>query len=628
VVKLVEAKHAAEGTPAEEEYNKRCSAGIVEEYCKYVSREREALQEMRPGAKGWWAKCRRLLQQKSTISSIPALRDSYDKWVLDAKSKANLFVSAFSKKCKLTATEVNDYSNPESSNYSPQRELPTVQVKHAETVLKELREDSGTGPDLLPTRILRQCAAELALPVQMLTLTIIAAGIWPQSWLVHWVVPLFKKKSVYEPNNYRGVHLTVQLSKAVERLLKALFVPYLDRVSAFGPNQFAYTVGRGARDVLATLILNWISILVKGMKIAVYCSDVTGAFDRVSMERLIMKMKAKKLHPQIIDVISSWLRQRAARVVVGGEYSDVMVLANMVFQGTVLGPTLWNRFFEDARLAINEWHYTEVVYADDLNAYRAFASTTSNEVIDESITKCQQELHRWGRANQVAFDAAKESRHIMSLTQPAGDSFKLLGVIFDGGLAMTDAVGEVVASASWKLRTLIRTRRYYSDAELVLLYKAQVLSYMEYRTSAVYHGTREVLARLDAVQTKFLLDAGIDEITSLMVFNLAPLRMRRDIAMLGMLHRAALGEGPPQLKQLFRRRRGRLMLEDPYGAETVHPLVKRSAWGLVPVYNKLGSGAHSIKSVKLFQQYLQERVKVLIQRDFVGNDWACSYSPR
>ena len=109
MVKLVETKRAAEGTPAEEEYKKWCSTGIVEEYGMYVSRQREALQEMRPGAKGWWAKCRRLLQQKSTNLSIPALRDSYDKWVRDAKGKANLFLSAFSKKCKLAAIEANDY---------------------------------------------------------------------------------------------------------------------------------------------------------------------------------------------------------------------------------------------------------------------------------------------------------------------------------------------------------------------------------------------------------------------------------------------------------------------------------------------------------------------------------------
>jgi hypothetical protein len=45
----------------------------------------------------------------------------------------------------------------------------------------------------------------------------------------------------------------------------------------------------------------------------------------------------------------------------------------MVFQGTVSGPMLWNLFFEDARHAINDCFFTEVVYADDLNAYRIFS---------------------------------------------------------------------------------------------------------------------------------------------------------------------------------------------------------------------------------------------------------------
>ena len=47
----------------------------------------------------------------------------------------------------------------------------------------------------------------------------------------------------------------------------------------------------------------------------------------------------------------------------------------------------------------------------------------------------------------------------------------------------------------------------------------------------------------------------------------------------------------------------------------MHPLVKRSVWALVPVYNKLGSGAQTICNVKLFQQYLQERVKTLITKN-------------
>ena len=85
----------------------------------------------------------------------------------------------------------------------------------------------------------------------------------------------------------------------------------------------------------------------------------------------------------------------------------------MVFQGTVSGPMLWNLFFEDARHAINDCFFTEVVYADDLNAYRIFPKTAQTVDIMRSLDNCQLELHKWGVANQVCFDAAKESQHVI-----------------------------------------------------------------------------------------------------------------------------------------------------------------------------------------------------------------------
>ena len=98
---------------------------------------------------------------------------------------------------------------------------------------------------------------------------------------------------------------------------------------------------------------------------------------------------------------------------------------------------------------------------------------------------------------------------------------------------MADAISELVSAAGWKLRTLIRTRRFYTDADLVVLYKAHLLSFLEYRTPAVYHATRVCLRRLEAVQSGFLKDIGVAEVTALVEFHLAPLSTRRDIAMLG-----------------------------------------------------------------------------------------------
>ena len=78
-----------------------------------------------------------------------------------------------------------------------------------------------------------------------------------------------------------------------------------------------------------------------------YCSDVSGAFDRVSTERLGKKLRQKGVPTRWVKLFLSWLRERLAQVVVGGKRSEVVFLVDQVFQGTVWGPVLWNTFFED-----------------------------------------------------------------------------------------------------------------------------------------------------------------------------------------------------------------------------------------------------------------------------------------
>ena len=83
------------------------------------------------------------------------------------------------------------------------------------------------------------------------------------------------------------------------------------------------------------------------------------------------------------------------------------------------------------------------------------------------------------------------------------------------------AVAEVVNESTWKLRTLLRAQRYYTDADLTILYKDHMLSFLEYRTPAVYHALSSTLSRLDSVQRRFS-GAGIDDLTALVEFRLPP----------------------------------------------------------------------------------------------------------
>ena len=131
---------------------------------------------------------------------------------------------------------------------------------------------------------------------------------------------------------------------------------------------------------------------------------------------------------------------------------------------------------------------------------------------------------------------------------------------------------------------------------------------------------------MDRLQDSFLKELGVSKEDAFIHFNLAPLPMRRDIAILGLLHRTAIGRGAPQFQEIFKRRPGSLRLVDPLEGVTASMLMKRSIWGAIRVYNKLGNSL-SCSDVKGFQFLLQERAKSVVAKKLLP-DWDTLYSPR
>ena len=119
-------------------------------------------------------------------------------------------------------------------------------------------------------------------------------------------------------------------------------------------------------------------MFAKRRKIAIYCSDVSGAFDKVNSRRLLRKLRSRGVPDVILLVIQSWLYERNARVAVGGKFSRDVKIKNMVYQGTVLGPPLWNIYYADAALAVNLIGFLEIIFADDLNSFKDFGVQTPN----------------------------------------------------------------------------------------------------------------------------------------------------------------------------------------------------------------------------------------------------------
>ena len=83
------------------------------------------------------------------------------------------------------------------------------------------------------------------------------------------------------------------------------------------------------------MLLVWLLAFARGRKVGLYCSDVAGAFDRVSCELLLSKLERSIIHRDLLKVISSWLVGRVGKVIVQGASSVNLLLKNWLFQGTV-----------------------------------------------------------------------------------------------------------------------------------------------------------------------------------------------------------------------------------------------------------------------------------------------------
>ena len=124
-------------------------------------------------------------------------------------------------------------------------------------LFKALDASKATGHDKISAAILKRLYKVLAVPFTKVCRRLFFEGCWPSVWKYHLVVPIFKRGAAFKPGNYRGVHLTTILSKIAEKMVALQLTPFLQR-KAFGANQWAFSTGLSARDLITMLIMSWI----------------------------------------------------------------------------------------------------------------------------------------------------------------------------------------------------------------------------------------------------------------------------------------------------------------------------------------------------------------------------------
>ena len=141
-------------------------------------------------------------------------------------------------------------------------------------------------------------------------------------------------------------------------------------------------------------VSSWILAICSGFKIGAYLSDITGAFDRVFKDYLLAKLHSIGVADVFLDFLSSYLEPRIGYVRVDGILSEAFELCNTVFQGTVIGPALWNVYFHDVAFPASCHGGKEAMFADDLNVFKKFPQHTAAHVVESDMMTTKAEAHR------------------------------------------------------------------------------------------------------------------------------------------------------------------------------------------------------------------------------------------
>jgi len=341
--------------------------------------------------------------------------------------------------------------------------------------------------------------------------------------------------------------------------------------------------------------------------------------------------------PYFLNFLDSYLAPRTGQICVQGEYSEIMQIENSVYQGTVLGPPLWNSFFSDVAVPASSAGGKEAMFADDLNVFHTFERHVPLTEVTDILERCRSRVHKWGTTNRVSFDASKEHLVVLHPSLNHGPSFKLLGCMVDPDLRMHSCIEQVLSKIRPKVTAILRMRGFYSVPELVQQFKTHIWGLVEMHSGGFFHAASSLLKKLDHVQNRFLRELNVSPCQAFLEFNFAPPSLRRNIGALGLLHKRVLGKAHPTFEKLlpwyterFPEGRSQGHNKQLYGHHCEirchNNLFFRSIFAVCDVYNNLPQHVVDLKTIKDFQRYLTQVAKMRCQQGI--DAWASSFCRR
>ena len=255
-----------------------------------------------------------------------------------------------------------------------------------------LKTNKATGHDQIPARAVKGSAEILCQPFSCLVNFLFETEKVPANWKLGEIVPVHWKDCTLTKTNYRPITILPVLSKVFKKLVHSRLASHFEEV--YHNNVFAYRDYHGCETAILSLTEQL--KIDNHQVISLVSMDLSKAFDTLSHYLIVKKLQDYGRDSKVINLVTNYLSDRQQRVRLSGKYSSMKTIMKGVFQGSILGPILFNIFMNDLSYAIDEC--TLFMYADDT---QLFKSAENIDQVEHAINADLKKVDVWYEFNQT-----------------------------------------------------------------------------------------------------------------------------------------------------------------------------------------------------------------------------------
>ena len=488
--------------PKYEFYQKR----VVEEVKAAKSKLEERLaRNIKEDRKGFFKYAKSKMKAKEGVGPI---EDSDGNILRDEKKMAEEFSIFF--KSIFTEEDTTVIPDPEPVFTGTEEEkLTTIDITE-ERVLKKLKQinpSKSAGNDNISNAVLKETAEEITEAVTKIFKRSLEESKLPEDWKTSNITPIYKKDGRNKVGNYRGVHLTSQLCKTMESLVKEDIVDHLSKFNLIRGTQHGFTEGKSCFTNLLMFLEDITKHIDEGTPVDVIYMDFRKAFDSVPHQRLLKKVKAHGISGKVYKWIEEWLTNREQRVVLKGETSSWEKVMSGVPQGSVLGPLLFIIYINDI-----DSNIVSILskFADDCKLAYKVATVEDTNTVQADIDTLGAWSEKWqlvfhpDKCKTLHFGHSNEKKQYYLNNQQIKSvtSEKDLGVYITEDLKQHKHVAEIAKRANRMLGMIKRTITCKSIENIMSYYKSLVRPIIDYASGIWNPYHKKDIIKLEKIQRR------------------------------------------------------------------------------------------------------------------------------